>query len=99
MKIYGSSSEILRSDQARELQKTSVNKQKTSAQPASSVGRSDKVSISDAGRALAAQASEGKGELTPERISEIRERILSGAYNSLEIVEQVARKMLESGDI
>ena len=100
MKIYGSSSEILRSDQARELQKTSVNKQKTSAQPASAVGRSDKVSISDAGRALAAQATEGKGkELTPERISEIRERILSGAYNSLEIVEQVARKMLESGDI
>lgn len=99
MKIYGSSSEILRSDQARELQKTSINKQKTTAQPAAPAGRSDKVSISDAGRALAAQASGGKGELTPERISEIRERILSGAYNSLEIVEQVARKMLESGDI
>ena len=101
MKIYNSSSEILRSDQARELQRSSLNRQKQgAAQPTSPVHRGDQVQISDAGRALAAQQADAtRGELTPERISEIRERILSGAYNSLEVVDQVARKMLASGDI
>lgn len=101
MKIYNSSSEILRSDQARELQRSALNRQKQNAtQPTSPVQRGDQVQISDAGRALAAQAAEeSRGELTPERIAEIRERILSGAYNSLEVVDQVARKMLASGDI
>lgn len=100
MKIYNSSSEILRSDQARELQRSSSNKGKQGAQPTTPVQRGDQVQISDAGRALAAKAAEGaKGGLTPERISEVRDRILSGAYNSLEVVDQVARKMLASGDI
>ena len=101
MKIYNSSSEILRSDQTRELQRGSLNREKQNAtQPSSPVQRGDKVQISDAGRALAAQAAEGsRGELTPERIAQVRERILSGAYNSLEVVDQVARKMLASGDV
>ena len=100
MKIYNSSSEILRSDQARELQRSAGNRQKQgAAQPTSPASRSDQVQISDAGRALAAQADATRGELTPERIAEIREKILSGAYNSLEIVEEVARKMLASGDL
>ena len=101
MKIYSSSSEILRSDQARDLQKSASSREKpVAAQPASPVQRSDKVQISDAGRALAAQAtSSPRGELTPERIAEVRERIFSGAYNSLDVVDQVARKMLASGDI
>ena len=38
-------------------------------------------------------------ELGTGRIAEIRGRILQGAYNSVEIVDQVARKMLERGDI
>jgi anti-sigma28 factor (negative regulator of flagellin synthesis) len=101
MKIYNTSSEILRSDQTRELQKNAGNRQKASApQPAAAAPRSDKVQISDAGRAMAAEAAKStRGELSAERISEVRERILSGAYNSLEVVDQVARKMLASGDI
>lgn len=101
MKIYSSSSEILRSDQTRETQRNSLNREKQNATQATSpVQRGDNVQISDAGRALAAQASSGtRGELTPERISQVRERILSGAYNSLEVVDQVARRMLASGDV
>ncbi|MEX2582852.1 MAG: hypothetical protein WD766_06245 [Gemmatimonadota bacterium] len=101
MKIYNASSEILRSDQTRELQKNAGNRQKSGpAEPASPVQRGDKVQISDAGRALAAQAmNPTRGELTPERISEVRERVLSGAYDSLDIVDQVARRMLARGDI
>jgi anti-sigma28 factor (negative regulator of flagellin synthesis) len=99
MKIYGNSSEIHRSDQARDLQKSASGGENSGAPPpASPVQRGDKVQISDAGRALAAQAS-NKGELTPERIAEVRELILSGAYNSLEVVDQVARQMIASGDI
>lgn len=101
MKIYNSS-EILRSEQTREIQRKSGNRQEDVAGQAAGANaqRGDKVQISDAGRALAAQANGGTREtLTPERISEVRERILSGAYNSLEVVDQVARKMLASGDI
>ena len=71
-----------------------------SARPVPAPAAADWRGVSDAGRALAAQAAGGaQGALTPERVAEVRERILSGAYNSLEVVEQVARKMLASGDI
>ncbi len=64
--------------------------------------RSDKVEISDAGRALAArdgsetQASSG---LDPARADQIRGRVLSGAYDTLEVVDTVARRLLDSGDL
>jgi hypothetical protein len=38
-------------------------------------------------------------ELTPERIDEIRQRILDGTYLSLAAAEEVARRILESGDL
>jgi len=37
-------------------------------------------------------------DASPERIEEIRQKILDGAYNSLENIEQVARRILSSGD-
>jgi negative regulator of flagellin synthesis FlgM len=64
--------------------------------------RSDKVDISDAGRALAArsgdaaQASSGPDSARTDRI---RGRILSGAYDTLEVVDTVARRLLDSGDL
>lgn len=64
--------------------------------------RNDQVQISDAGRALAAQMESKdsvRGSMSPERIAEIRQRILEGAYNSTEVVEEVARRMLQRGDI
>jgi negative regulator of flagellin synthesis FlgM len=66
----------------------------------SSSDRSDRVSISDAGRALAARdgATESAG-LDPARAARIRERVLSGAYDTLEVVDAVARRLLDSGDI
>jgi anti-sigma28 factor (negative regulator of flagellin synthesis) len=56
--------------------------------------RRDSVEISDAGRALATQ-----GAPSSERVSEIRQRILDGAYNSNEVVDTVARRILQRGDI
>lgn len=72
-------------------------------QPAAAAGRTDSVQISDAGRALASQVeSAGRGEdagLSPERVDAVRRRILEGAYDSLQVVEETARRMLQSGEI
>lgn len=60
--------------------------------------QSDAVQISDAGRALAAR--DGKASsLTPERTAQIRQRVLDGAYNSLAVIDQVASRILDSGDL
>ena len=66
----------------------------------SSTDRSDKVSISDAGRALAARDSGPvSAGLDPARAERIRERVLNGAYDTLEVVDAVARRLLASGDL
>jgi hypothetical protein len=65
-------------------------------QPAAA--RSDEVQISDAGRALAARGNKEAG-LSPERTAQIRQRVLDGAYNSIAVVDEVARRILGSGDL
>jgi hypothetical protein len=62
--------------------------------------RGDRVEISDAGRALAARdGSAEASSLSSERIAELRQRVLDGAYDSLEVVDQVARRILATGDL
>lgn len=58
--------------------------------------KSDSVRISDAARRLNAQQNEA---FDPERVAELRERVLAGAYNTLEVVDQVARRILSRGDL
>jgi negative regulator of flagellin synthesis FlgM len=74
-----------------------------SVDPTSSVRRVDDVEISDAGRALSGNEAssdiETAVELDPRRTDELRSKILSGAFNSLEMADQVARAMIRSGDI
>src|SRR5690606_32342737 len=98
MKINNGSAPSVRTDQSRDLQASrSGGASADATRPTSPVQRSDRVQISDAGRALAAQATSGtRGELSVERIAEVRERVLSGAYDSLDIVDQVARRVLQS---
>jgi len=65
----------------------------------SSADRSDKVSISEAGRALAARkGGADRASFDPSRASQIRDRVLSGAYNTPEVVDALARRLLDSGD-
>ncbi len=63
----------------------------------------DRVEISDAGRALAARLSGADAadseRLTVERIEEIRARIEAGFYDSPDVIEVVARRLAESGDL
>lgn len=65
--------------------------------------RTDKVEISDAGRALAARDNDGDTDplstLDPGRASRIRDRILNGAYDTADVVDSIARKLLQSGDL
>lgn len=71
--------------------------------PVSPVRRTDSVRLSSAGRAMAERTQPARRdpgtELTPDQITEIRQRIVSGAYDSLEIVEAVARRILAEGDL
>lgn len=104
MKINNNSGvEFRRTELANGVQGAGESSRKAApAQPAVPARGSDKVQISDAGRALAAQetgTAEKKEALSPERVAEIRQRVLEGAYNSVEVVDQVARRMLERGDI
>lgn len=55
--------------------------------------RRDSVEISDAGRALADAGAPA------DRVGEIRQRILNGAYDSAAVVDTVARRILQRGDI
>ena len=56
-------------------------------------GRTDTVEISDAGRAKSATGAQA------ERLQEIRARVLQGAYDTDAVVAEVARRILDRGDI
>lgn len=60
--------------------------------------RADRVEISSRGRELA-RAGEVEGSLSPERRSEIVARLESGFYDSPDIAEQVARALVDRGDL
>jgi anti-sigma28 factor (negative regulator of flagellin synthesis) len=60
--------------------------------------KSDAVRISDAGRALAARGDKDAG-LTSERTAQIRQRVLDGGYNSLAVIDDVARRISGTGDL
>ena len=82
--------------------------EKSTVQPVSvtpsSTSRSDKVQISDAGRALAARAkggseAAGQSSLDPAKADRIRSRILSGAYDTVDVVDAIARRLIATGDV
>lgn len=69
--------------------------------------RNDSVTLSDTGRALAAAGGpagaapgvEGAAALTPARVADLRRKVLEGAYNQAGVVDQVAKRLLSSGDV
>lgn len=64
--------------------------------PASRPVKSDSVQISDEARRMSAAPRES---LDPERIAELRQKVYAGAYNTLDVVDQVARRILTRGDL
>ena len=94
MKINGGSNGPIRPDATRD--ERSLVSDKTSSSGAASA-RVDKVEISDAGRAKAAEST--STESRSERLQAIRERILRGAYDTDEVVGEVARRILDAGHL
>ena len=102
MDMNGLNLEGVRPEQARPVRETTpVSDATRPPEPKAKSDRSDRVQIADAGRALADSlaSSEQAGEFSPERMAEIRQRLLEGAYESVQVVEEVARRILGCGDV
>ena len=97
MKINGGSNNPIRSDAARDERSPALDKSKSNG----AANRVDTVEISDAGRARAAETvqSTAASGSRQARLQAIRERILQGAYDTDEVVGEVARRILERGDL
>lgn len=61
--------------------------------------RSDRVGFSEEGLALAARDHLGADELAAQRLETVRERIAGGFYENPAVAEEVARRILASGEL
>ena len=68
--------------------------------------RQDSVAISADARALATGAASApasgrveRSSLSAERVGELRKKVLEGAYDQAHVVDQVAKRLLASGDV
>ena len=60
----------------------------------------DSVSISSDARELAAGATQtARAPLAAARVDELRKKVLEGAYDQAGVVDQVAKRLLASGDV
>ena len=94
----------LRPDRSVSTDKVSTDRTgdaaKSSAPVAPETRGRDTVQISDDARALAARAEQSTADqMDPSRVSELRRKVYEGAYNSLDVVDQVARRILTRGDL
>ena len=95
MKINGGSGP-LRPDAARNERGSVADR--TQQNGSATTSRVDSVEISDAGRARSAESA-GTREARSLRLQEIRDRILRGAYDTDEVIGEVARRIMDAGDL
>ncbi|MBV9774881.1 MAG: flagellar biosynthesis anti-sigma factor FlgM [Gemmatimonadetes bacterium] len=99
MRIENKTPEVTRPEAVRNAPSAPAHAGSESA-PAAQAGRTDRIELSPEARALAARLDEpGAEELTPERIAQLRQRIQDGVYDSPELADAVAQRILESGDL
>jgi anti-sigma28 factor (negative regulator of flagellin synthesis) len=60
--------------------------------------KQDTVTFSDEARALSTGSSTREASST-ERVQDVKQRILMGAYNTTEMAGEVAKRILQRGDI
>ncbi|MDZ7630642.1 MAG: flagellar biosynthesis anti-sigma factor FlgM [Gemmatimonadaceae bacterium] len=60
--------------------------------------RQDTVTFSDEARALASGSST-RAASSSERVEDVKQRILMGAYNTAEMAGEVAKRILQRGDL
>lgn len=61
--------------------------------------KQDTVTFSEAGRALAGGTAAERSSASTERVAEVRQRILAGAYNTAEMAGEVAKRLMARGDL
>lgn len=99
MKVNSGNYGPIRPDRARDIaapnaQPTGQDVKATTAR----IERLDRVEISDAGRAKSVKVDPVSSDRA-DRIAEIRRRVLEGAYNADAVVADVARRILDRGDV
>ena len=95
MKINGGSNGPIRPDAKRDERFPVPDKSDANGKTS---GRVDSVEISEAGRAKAAQSNTALPARAAQ-LQEIRERVLRGAYDTDAVVGEVARRILDRGDL
>ena len=60
--------------------------------------KQDSVSFSDEARALATGSST-RAASSSERVEDVKQRVLMGAYNTAEMAGEVAKRILQRGDL
>ena len=104
MKINASIFDPLRPDRNTPADSVHAPRDGAAAKPVAPVApvpaRRDSVQISDSARTLASRAeSDERAKMDPERVAELRQKVYQGAYHALDVVDQVARRILTRGDI
>jgi hypothetical protein len=99
MHVNKIAADIIRTDALQRVQGSGTPQ--APVEPVPLARGADAVQLSDAGLALATSgtAKPAVSSLDPRRADHIRSSILSGAYNSLEMADQVARAVIRSGDL
>ena len=99
MKINGGSNGAIRPDAKRDERFPVPDRTDGGAKPGTRV---DSVEISDAGRAQAAESTSAPAsglDARGARLQAVRERVLKGAYDTDAVVGEVARRILDRGDL
>lgn len=103
MRIDGAGPDSTRPTGSRSVDETSRDEAKGKKSDASSRGSSDRVEISEAGRAAAEKLTKAGAtdaeDLSAEQVEAIRARIDAGTYDSPEVQQEVARRILDSGEL
>jgi anti-sigma28 factor (negative regulator of flagellin synthesis) len=99
MKIFGSYDQI-RPDRPTSPVAPTNNQGQAATTPVAPVPKADSVQLSESGKSMARKLDvEQRETLDPERTAELRRKVLEGAYNTLDVVDQVARRIMQRGDL
>ncbi len=98
MKINSGNSGPLRPDRARDVPSTGDATAGRGARTPAQIEKLDRVEISDAGRAKSTNLTPADPN-SAERLAQIRQRVLQGAYDADKVVGEVAQRILDRGDV
>jgi negative regulator of flagellin synthesis FlgM len=99
MKIFGSYDPIRPDRPVSPVAPTNPQGQAATT-PVAPVPTTDSVQLSESGKSMSRKLdAEYRDTLAPERTMELRRKVLEGAYNTLDVVDQVARRIMQRGDL